>query len=217
MTGLAASPRLIKGALIGVDLFNPLASIVVFQYNPDTMTRRLEPRGISGSAGSDRGEAFRLAGPPKETITVSIEIDAADQLAENNPIAIAAGITPTLAALEMLVYPKTAMVVANAALGAAGIVEILPIDGPTTLFVWGPTRVLPVRVSALTITEEAYDTLLNPIRAKVELTLNVLSYQDLSLTSAGNALFMVHQVTKEVLAVTNLFASVQNIGAGLKL
>ncbi|TFI56934.1 hypothetical protein E2493_17565 [Sphingomonas parva] len=215
MTGLSSSPRLIKGALIGVDLFNPLASIVVFQYNPDTMTRRLEPRG--GGGGGDKGEAFRLAGPPKETITVSVEIDAADQLDQNNPLAIATGITPTLAALEMLVYPKTALVIANAALGAAGIIEILPTDAPMTLFVWGPTRVLPVRVGGITITEEAYDTLLNPIRAKVELTLNVLSYNDLSLGSAGNALFMVHQVTKEVLAVTNIFASIQNVGAGLKL
>jgi hypothetical protein len=216
MTGLTASPRLIKGALIGVDLFNPLASIVVFQYNPDTMTRRLEPRG-GGTSGGDRGEAFRLAGPPKETITVSIEIDAADQLEQNNPLAITTGITPTLAALEMLVYPKTALVIANSALGAAGIIEILPTDAPMTLFVWGPTRVLPVKVSGLTITEEAYDTLLNPIRAKVELTLNVLSYNDLSLGTAGNALFMVHQVTKEVLATTNIFASIQSVGAGFKL
>jgi hypothetical protein len=215
MTGLTSSPRLIKGALIGVDLFNPLASIVVFQYNPDTMTRRLEPRG--GSGGGAKGEAFRLAGPPKETITLSVEIDASDQLEQNNPLAIATGITPTLAALEMLVYPKTALVIANAVLGAAGIIEILPTDAPMTLFVWGPTRVLPVKVGAITITEEAYDTLLNPIRAKVELTLNVLSYNDLSLGTAGNALFMVHQVTKEVLAMTNIFASIQNVGAGLKL
>jgi hypothetical protein len=215
MTGLSSSPRLIKGALIGVDLFNPLASVVVFQYNPDTMTRRLEPRG--GTGGGDKGEAFRLAGPPKETITVSVEIDASDQLEANNPLAIATGITPTLAALEMLIYPKTALVIANSVLGAAGIIEILPTDAPMTLFVWGPTRVLPVKVGAITITEEAYDTLLNPIRAKVELTLNVLSYNDLSLGTAGNALFMVHQVTKEVLAMTNIFASIQNVGAGLKL
>jgi hypothetical protein len=215
MTGLTSSPRLIKGALIGVDLFNPLASIVVFQYNPDTMSRRLEPR--AGGSGGDRGEAFRLAGPPKETITVSVEIDASDQLEANNPLAIATGITPTLAALEMLIYPKTALVIANSILGAAGIIEILPSDAPMTLFVWGPTRVLPVKVGGITITEEAYDTLLNPIRAKVDLTLNVLSYNDLSLGSAGNALFMVHQITKEVLAMTNIFASIQNVGAGLKL
>jgi len=209
------SPRLLKGALIGVDLFNPLASVVVFQYNPDTMTRRLEPRGIG--ADGERGEAFRLSGPPKETITLAIEIDATDRLADADPLALASGITPTLAALEMMLYPKSALVIANTILSAAGTVEILPAEGPTILFVWGPTRVLPVRLSTLSIVEEAYDTLLNPTRAKAELSLSVLSYNDLKITSPGNALFLAHQITKEILATTNVFNSVQNVGVALKL
>ncbi|MCX2864886.1 hypothetical protein OOZ63_23940 [Paucibacter sp. PLA-PC-4] len=209
------APRHLKGALIGVDPFNPLASVVVFQYNPETMSRRLEPRGPA--ADGERGEAFRLSGPPKETITLSVEIDATDQLAEAHPLAVASGIGATLAALEMMLYPKSALVIANTVLAAVGTVEILPTEGPMVLFVWGPTRVLPVRVTSMSITEEAYDTLLNPTRAKVELSLAVLGYNDLKLTSPGNALFFVHQVTKEVLATTNLFNSVQNIGTGLKL
>jgi hypothetical protein len=209
------APRLLKGALIGVDIFNPLASVVVFQYNPDTMTRRLEPRGPSGEG--ERGEAFRLSGPPKETISLSIEIDATDQLADGELLAAATGITPTLAALEMMLYPKSALVLANTLLSAIGTVEILPAEGPMILFVWGPTRVLPVRLASLSITEEAYDTLLNPTRARVELSLGVLSYNDLKLSSPGNALFYVHQVTKEVLATTNLYNSAQNVGVALKL
>jgi hypothetical protein len=209
------APRHLKGALLGVDPFKPLASVVVFQYNPETMSRRLEPRGPA--ADGERGEAFRLSGPPKETITLSVEIDATDQLAEAHPLAVASGIGPTLAALEMMLYPKSALVIANTALAAVGTVEILPTEGPMVLFVWGPTRVLPVRVTSMSITEEAYDTLLNPTRAKVELSLAVLGYNDLKLTSPGNALFFVHQVTKEVLATTNLFNSVQNIGTGLKI
>lgn len=215
MTVSPLSPRLLKGALIGVDLFNPLASVVVFQYNPDTMTRRLEPRGAGGDG--DKGEAFRLSGPPQESVTLTVEIDATDQLAEGNPIALASGITPTLAALEMMLYPKSALVIVNTILAAAGTIEILPAEGPMILFVWGPTRVLPVRLTGLTITEEAYDALLNPTRAKAEIALTVLSYNDLKLTSPGNALFFAHQVTKEVLATTNLFNSASNIGAGLKL
>ena len=215
MTSAPNSPRLLKGALIGVDIFNPLASVVVFQYNPDTMTRRLEPRGMGGEG--ECGEAFRLSGPPKETITLAIEMDATDQLADANPLALASGITPTLAALEMMLYPKTALVIANTILSALGTVEILPAEGPMILFVWGPTRVLPVRLASLSIVEEAYDTLLNPTRAKVDLTLNVLSYNDLKITSPGNALFMVHQITKEVLATTNLFNSAQNVSVALKL
>lgn len=215
MTSSPNSPRLIKGALIGVDLFNPLASVVVFQYNPDTMTRRLEPRAAGGEG--EQGEAFRLAGAPKETITLSVEIDATDQLEDANPLALLSGISPTLAALEMMLYPKSALVIANSILAAVGTIEVIPAEGPMILFVWGPTRVLPVRLTGLTITEEAYDTLLNPTRAKAELSLSVLGYNDLKITSPGNALFMVHQITKEALATTNIFNSVQNVGVALKI
>src|SRR5262245_10195136 len=190
MSSPPQSPRLLKGALIGVDPLNPLSSLVVFQYNPDTMTRRLEPRAVS--AEGDRGEAFRLTGAPKETITLSVEIDATDQLEQVNPLATTMGIYPTLAALEILLYPKSAVVAANAALSLIGTIEVIPVEAPMTLFVWGSQRVLPVRLTSLNITEEGHDQLLNPIRAKVELSLTVLSYNDLSVLSPGYALFLAH-------------------------
>ncbi len=216
MTAFPGSPRLIKGAIIGLDPKNPLASIIVFQYNPDTMTRRLEARSVGGEGG-DRSEAFRLTGPPKETITLSIELDAADQLEEANPLAVATGISPALSALEMLIYPKSSAVIAAAALANGGFIEIIQPEAPLTLFVWGPTRVLPVRVTSFSITEEAYDTLLNPIRAKVDLSLYVLSYADLKVTHPGYYLFLAHQIAKEVMATTNVFNSVQNIGTSIKI
>jgi hypothetical protein len=215
MSTFPGSPRLLKGALIGVDPLNPLGSVVVFQYNPDTMTRKIEPRAVA--AEGDRGEAFRLTGAPKETITLSIEIDATDQLEQANPLAIATGIYPTLAALEIMVYPKSAIVIANTLLSLIGTIEVIPAESPMTLFVWGPQRVLPVRITSLSITEEAHDQLLNPIRAKVELSLTVLSYQDLPLLSAGRVLFLAHHIVKEVMAATNLFSNIQNAGEGLKL
>ena len=135
------------------------------------MTRRLEPRAVS--AEGDRGEAFRLTGAPKETITLTVEIDATDQLEQANAVTTAVGIYPTLAALEMLLYPKSATVIANDILSLIGTIEVIPVEGPMTLFVWGPQRVLPVRITSLSITEEAHDPLLNPIRAKVELSLAV--------------------------------------------
>lgn len=215
MSTFPGSPRLLKGALVGIDPLVPIPSVVVFQYNPDTLTRRLEPRAVS--ADGDRGEAFRLTGAPKETITLSVEIDATDQLEQANPLTLSTGIYPTLAALETLLYPKTAMVIANTILNAIGTIEVIPVEGPMVLFVWGTQRVLPVRITSLNITEEAHDPLLNPIRAKVELSLSVLSYHDLPTLSAGNALFMAHQIAREVMATTNIFNSVQNIGTGLKL
>lgn len=215
MSSFPGSPRLLKGALIGVDPLNPLGAVVVFQYNPDTMTRKLEPRAVA--AEGDRGEAFRLTGAPKETITLSIEIDATDQLEQANPLALASGIYPTLAALEIMLYPKSAVVLINSALSVAGTIEVIPAESPMILFVWGPQRVLPVRVTSFSITEEAHDQLLNPIRAKVELSLAVLSYQDLPLLSAGRVMFLAHHIVKEVMAATNLFSNLQNVGDGLKL
>ncbi|HYQ17180.1 MAG TPA: hypothetical protein VEQ58_15515 [Polyangiaceae bacterium] len=212
---LSSTPRLLKGALIGLDPLNPLASVVVFQYNPDTMTRRLEPRAVGGDG--DRSEAMRLTGPPKETISLTVEVDATDQLEKQNPIAVASGVYPALSALEMMVYPKSALVIANTILAAIGTIELLPAEAPFTLFVWGPQRVVPVRVASISITEEAYDPLLNPIRAKVELSLTVLSYNDLTLTNPGSFVFMAHQVLKETMASLNIASSAQNIAQGLKL
>jgi len=206
MSTFPGSPRLLKGAIIGLDPFNPLASIVIFQYNPDTLTRTLRPQTSGGNA--DRGEALRLKGPPEETIKLDVEIDATDQLEQPSFPATVMGISPALAGLEMLLYPKSALTITNEVLMAAGVIEIIPPEAPLTLFVWGPTRVVPVRLTDLSITEEAFDTLLNPIRAKVSLGLRVLTYQDLGLPSAGGALFMAHQIVKEVIATIGSVANV---------
>src|SRR5207237_101645 len=125
-------------------------------------------------------------------------------------------VSPTLSALEMMLYPKSATVIANLAMSTAGMVEILPASGPMILFVWGPTRVLPVSLSGMTITEQAYDRLLNPIQAKVDLSLNVLSYNDLKPGSVGHGLFLAHQIAKEVMATTNVFNSVADLGGALR-
>ena len=217
MSTFPGSPRLLKGAIIGLDPAKPLASVVVFQYNPDTLSRRITARSIGGNDNADRSEAFRLTGPPKEEITASIEIDATDQLEQANPLAVVSGVHPTLAALEMLLYPSSALTIANTALAMAGNLEIIPPEAPLTLFFWGPARVVPVRITSLSITEEAYDTLLNPIRAKVDLTLQVLSYFDLKVTNPGYQLFLAHHIAKEVLAITNIANSAENVVASMKI
>lgn len=208
MSGLSNTPRLIKGAIIGVDLFNPIASVVIFQYNPETVTRTLQPQG-AGDSGA-RAEAMRLKGAPIETMKMEIEIDASDQLQDGDKNAGSMGIYPQLSALEMLVYPKTLLVAANTVLMALGTLEVLPPIGPFTVLVWGAKRVVPVRLSEFSIHEELHDGALNPIRAKVSLGLRVLSYNDLSLTNPGYYLFLAHQATKEVMAT---IGSINNISA----
>lgn len=217
MTSFPGSPRLMKGAIVGIDLLNPLASIVVFQYNPETLTRTLTPQMASGDE-SDRSEALRLKGPPVETINLDVEIDATDQLERAEATAVGMGIYPQLSALEMLVYPKSALVIANTVLLALGTIEIIPPEAPLTLFIWGPKRVLPVRLTNFSITEQAHDANLNPIQAKVTLGLRVLSYSDLPLTNPGYALFLAHQVIKETMAVIGSGASLSvSVSADVKL
>ena len=219
MTGFPRSPLVQKGALIGLDPFNPLASIIIFQYNPETLTRTVTAQ-TSGQDGNPN-EALRFKGPAKENIRADIEIDATDQLETGDPLAGELGIHPTLASLEMLLYPKTAIVIANEVLKAAGVIEVIPPEAPLTLFIWGIKRVLPVRVTSFTITEEAFDRNLNPIQAKVTLNMDVLTYQDLGLLSVGGALHMAHTVVKEVMAtiggVSNIagsFSASVNVSIG---
>jgi hypothetical protein len=202
MTTFPGSPRVLKGALVSVDPLTPIPNVIIFQYNPDTLTRTLKPRSAGG--GSARAEAQLLTGPPEETIKVDVEIDATDQLEQQNPIASTLGIYPQLSALEMLNYPKSALAITNTALLATGIIEIVPPTAPLTLFIWGPQRILPVLVTDCSITEEAHDPALNPIRAKVDLGLRVLSYNDLSITNPGYYIFLAHQIIKETMSVVGL-------------
>jgi len=210
MTTFPGSPRLQKGAIIGLDPFNPLASVVVFQYNPETLSRTLN---VQATGGKNKGEALRLSGPPEETISLDLVLDAADQLELAKAPATSMGIYPALAALEMLLYPKSSLVIANEILSAVGVIEIIPPEAPLTLFVWGAKRVLPVRITQFTITEESFDPNLNPIHAKVKLTLRVLNYQDLGMSSIGGSLFMAHQIVKEVMATIGSVGNVSAVGS----
>lgn len=212
-TPFPRAPKVLKGALVGIDPFDPLASIVVFQYNPETLSRSLDPQVAAD--GGDRTEALRLRGPPVETIDVEVVIDAIDQLERG---AGAAGVHPQLAALEMLLYPKSARTIANTVLLAAGTIEVVPPAAPLTLFVFGAKRVLPVKLARLSFTEEMHDAALNPIRVRAQLGLRVLSTSDLPLAHPGYALFLAHQVAKEALAVAGSVANLDAVAGGpLKL
>lgn len=206
MTTFPGAPRLVKGAIVGLDKFNPLASVIVFQYNPKTVTRRLQ--AAAPQAEGARAEVQRLHGAPTETIDLEVEIDAADQLETGDAVTQALGVYPQLSALEMLLYPKSAQVILNTALLAAGTLELVPPEAPFTLFVWGAKRVLPVRLDGFSITEEEFDPQLNPIRAKATLSLRVLSYNDFNVTHPGFALFLAHQVVKEAMATVGSASNV---------
>ena len=197
------SPRLLKGGLVELDPdTGAVVRVISLQYNPDTLTRTLQVQATSPGGGGDQSEALRLKGAAIETIKLEAEIDATDRLDDpaSNPSAVALGIHPQLAVLEQLVQPRAGDLQTNNALANAGVLEVLPLEAPLTLFVWSKQRVVPVRVTDLSVTEEAFDVNLNPIRAKVSLGLRVLSVDDLGFAHRGGTLFMAYLRSKEALA-----------------
>lgn len=193
------SPLLQKGAILSLDPTTgiPLGKIML-QYNPDTLTRSLKPQTVGDEP--DRTEVMRLKGPPVETIKCDVEIDATDQLASGDSTAMSLGIQPQLSSLELLVYPSSAVLIANEVLSLLGTVEILPMESALTVFVWNKNRITPVRITDLSITEEAFDPQLNPIRAKVSLGMRVLNVNDVGFLTPAGALYMIYQITKEGMA-----------------
>lgn len=202
MTTFPGSPRLVKGGIVVVDAESAaVLRVIPLQYNPDTMSRSFQVKGAGGDGG-DRTEALRLTGPPVETVKIEAELDAADQLEfpERNRAAVQLGVHPQLAAIETLIYPSSQQLQSSASLAAAGTIEIAPLEAPLTLFVWSKNRSLPVRLTELSVTEEAFDPSLNPIRAKVSLGMRVLSVNDLEFGHKGSSVFMAYLQQKERLA-----------------
>lgn len=194
------SPRLQKGAIMSLDATTGIPrGLISLQYNPESIARTLKPQTVGEQP--DRSEVLRLTGPPVETIKCTVEIDATDQLAAGDANTIAFGIQPQLAALELLVYPSSIELIANEVLTLLGTIEILPMQSALTLFVWSKSRITPVRITDIDITEEAFDPQLNPIRAKVGLGMRVLNVNDVGFLNPAGALYMVYQIQKEALAL----------------
>jgi hypothetical protein len=216
MTTFPGSPPLTKAGLVLLDATTgAVQRIITLQYNPETVTRSLQVQGPSAEGG-DTSEALRLKGPPIETIKLEAEIDATDQLGQStpDPTAVSSGIYPQLAVLETIAYPTSADLQAANLLAAAGTIEILPALGPLTLFVWSKYRVMAVRLTEVTIVEEAFDPTLNPIRAKVSLTMRVLSVNDLGFGSKGGSIFMAYLQQKESLAALSKQGTFADLNIG---
>ena len=192
------SPKILKG---GIALLDPDSSVVQkiipLQYNPESISRSLTPQRLTNGEQSD---ALRLIAPPEEAYTLEIELDATDFLEEKDDQAIENGLQPALAILETIIYPKSSNLIANNALANAGTLEIIPIEGPLVLFIWSKNRVMPVQFNEFSITEEAFDVNLNPIRAKINLGMKVLTMNDLGFDHKGGSLYLAYQKQKEQLA-----------------
>jgi len=205
-------PNLLKGALAVFPTQTPGSTpsrVILFQYNPESMKRTLAHRAPTtqneGNTGAAKEDVLRVSGPPLETITLSVDMHAADQLAEpDQNLAVAQnGLHPALATLELLMYPPTLDAQTIAQQAASGKVQVNPADLPLVLFIWGKSRVVPVKLTSFSVSEEAFDTQLNPIAAKVDLSMQVLTYMEFTESSIGRETFIAYQKSKESLAQMN--------------
>jgi hypothetical protein len=227
--------KFFKGALISFmpSFVGSLPNVVVFQYNPEGMTHTWTAAGKAGQATEPKAGTNPTAadGVPGETFAFKLALDANDMIADGNPVGAAlatvSGVSTRLAALEMLQYPLDAfsgpglLGQVSAAVGAVssklglgggpgdGSSKVPRSEVPMVLFVWGPQRILPVRVTGLTTTELLYDALLNPTRAEVAITLRVLTPEELGavpgdMKAVGKAAYVYSQGLRQVQAVANL-------------
>lgn len=211
MSSFPRSPYILKGGLVLLNAENAsIERIVTLQYNPDTLTRNLQVQG-AGDEG-DRSEALRLTGPPVETYTLEAQIDATDGMEHQDEKIAEVGIQHKLAALETIIYPSSQSLFNANILSQMGTLEIAPAESALTLFIWNQNRVVPVRITEFSITEEAFDTNLNPLRAKINLGMRVLSVTDLGFDHHGGNIYMKYQQNKERLATMYSGGNLQDFG-----
>lgn len=206
------SPRVLKGALVVFETPAPVpTNIIAFQFNPDSVSRTFRQQLGEEDPYRSSGDSWFVL-PPTESLTMSVELDASDQLEAGDPVAVAKGLHPTLAALELLLYPSSIDLILDKALALAGSARVKPSRVPIVLLVWGPLRVMPVRVESVSITEEAFDPRLNPIRAKADLTLRTLTEQELGVAGPPfDTLAFVNLIAKEVLARGAGISAIANV------
>jgi|SRR5580658_1950532 hypothetical protein len=217
MSAFPGSPRLVRGGIVTMDPdTSAVQSIIALQYNPDSLTRTLQIQAVPGGQDGVRVDALRLRGPAVETIKLDAELDATDQLEfpKQNPTTVQYGLHPQLAQLEMLVNPTVETLESDNNLASNGTLEIIPLEQPLTLFVWSKSRVVPVRLTDFSITEEAFDPNLNPIRAKVSLGFRVLNVDDLGFDHPGGQMFMTYLTNKEQLAAKATQVAISVLGLG---
>jgi hypothetical protein len=189
----------VRGGFVLLDpAFGRPVRTIPFQFNPDTLTRTLQPQGIGNEPG-DRLEALRLKGPPHESYKFDAEFDATDQLdhPDRHPREAANGLGPVLSALELSIYPTVDQLVAEDELAGRGMIEIAPAEAPLMVLVLGRRRVLPVRITDFSVTEEAFGLSLDPIRAKVGIGVRVLTVEDVGYRHKGGELYLQHHRQKE--------------------
>lgn len=218
---------LMRGALIeyGSDFMGPIPNVVIFQFNPETLTRSLQipPRATSGTSR----ETTQAGEPAIEKISLKASFSAADEFGDNKVLARLFGVGTRLAALEKMVHPASALSdLIGAAIGAAADAigiggdkddggeprQVIPREKyPRILFIWGPFRILPVVLESMSITEQQYDFLLNPIQAEVSISMAVNAIDKCSDDEVGKGALWYSNLAKDAQAMANLANTAEQI------
>lgn len=213
MTTFPGSPKLLRGGIVVAEPQTLMVQRVIsLQYNPESVTRTLQVQGAA--AGSDRSEALRLTGPAIETIKLDAELDATDQLERpsENRTAVEVGLHPQIALLESLLNPTVNSLLAGNVQASSGAIEIAPAQAPLTFFVWSAQRIVPIRITDFSTTEDGFDPNLNPIRARISLGMRVLSVNDLGFGHPGGTAYLGHLQRKENLAARANTPGIETLG-----
>jgi hypothetical protein len=211
----------------------PIPNIIVFQYNPESMSHAwTQPEAPTAGPNQTTTNPLAVKGNPGESFSFTLSLDAADSIADggaSGALATVSGVASRLAALEMLLFPSAdseggllgsvtaAIGGAFGAGGGGGVKRSVPSSTiNTVLFVWGPGRIVPVRLTALTITEKLYDTILNPVKAEAQVTLRVLTDDELkhntdTLKGLAVAANSYSHGLRQALAVANLVNSADSV------
>jgi hypothetical protein len=210
-----------RGAMIeyGSDFLGPLPNVIIFQFNPESLTRTIQiPPRPSGAAARETTQAGE---PSIEKITLKAQFSAADGMGTGNILARTMGVGPRLAALEKMVHPAGKIGgLIGAAIDAIGKAiggdteprQVVPRENyPRILFIWGPFRVLPVVIESMSITELQYDFLLNPIQADVSIGLAVNNIDACSNDVVGKGALEYSNLAKEAQAILNLANTIEQV------
>lgn len=193
---LSTQPDILKGGLILLDPDNgKVVRTLPMLINPAKLSRSFEIKSLGEESG--QSSPLRLTGPAVETITLEAKLEVSDALARGEATAAEEGVRPHLATLQMLVTPSSESLTRNDALQQSGALEIIPMDQPLTLFVWGPGNLVPVRITSLSSSDEFFNSRLFPLSATVNMSLRVLSVDDLGFSSRGGALYLTYLKTIE--------------------
>lgn len=228
-TGFTRSPKLLKGALVKLEegFLGPIPNVIVFQYNPENLARQFSSSSKGKEEKKDEKAATTTTEPfdPEESFSIKLELDATDALEspEKNPVAAISGVADRIAAIEMLLYPAGKLPGIPTNLPGQNPEPVPKNKVPIVLFIWGPGRVIPVRITSLSIDEQAFSPTLFPIRATATLGLKVLKLESFqpkqgNRTLAEDLAYIAYNYSKEVketLARLNLLNSGESILAML--